>query len=459
IKKKSDKLSKQTNHFKGEFFDLAHPNPDVVGYTYGSDGSKAKIAYVTYTGDATKPTDTVYFNLDELTPEEYKQFKESSIIRFENIPRLETKRTVSQVDKTAGEKPITVDWEYSYIVVNDSRDGDITFGYRHPTKDGWNINYYTSIKGYDDEKAFNISRIGPDKDNPNPNPWIEYNPKNGEFDYKLKKHSGAGDATNAQNNEAGVTSLLYNFPNADRVIVCCNVQGTILAPGAHITDLKFLKDDLPDGWTIAVDEGENAHISGAVIASSFEGNIEFGYRPFTGPISMLGTTAGYALALSKKDETGNPLAGATFVLTNAKGEPVSEVETSGKEYDFITIPTSIDFDGGKEYQIDDEVKKTYILKEEKAPAGYDKTEKTYEIEIVGIIKSVKKGEDGKTIPDDVKVEVRRDGTLIRELSFADDYTEDETTKQNTITKRKITITSPVKWGDDDAFKPLPTTFT
>ncbi|MDE5557802.1 MAG: choice-of-anchor A family protein, partial [Ruminococcus sp.] len=500
LQKKSNKLAGMKNQFKVEFFDLANPNPNVVGYTYGSDGSKAKIAYVTYTGDATKPTDTVYFNLDELTPEEYKQFKESSIIRFENIPKLETPRTVSQVDKAAGEIPTEVNWEYSYIVVNDSRDGDVTFGYRHPTKDGWNINYYTSIKGYDadlpdgDGKAFNISRIGSDGDNPNPNPWIEYNPRNGEFDYKLKKHSGAGDATNAQNNEAGVTSLLYNFPNADRVIVCCNVQGTILAPGAHITDLKFLKDDLPDGWTIAVDEGENAHISGAVIASSFEGNIEFGYRPFTGPISMLGTTAGYALALSKLgtvldekgkpvlDENGEPkqepLAGATFVLVKeSKDEEgnkietiVSEVETTGKAYDFITIPTSIDFDGGKEYKIGDQVETIYTLREEKAPAEYDKTTRTYKIKIVGTIQDLTTNSDGKKIPNNVKVEVYRSNaiedenteieyTLIRDLSFADAYVNDNTTSKDTLSERKIEITSPIKWGTDNAFKPLPTTFT
>ncbi|MCM1357076.1 MAG: choice-of-anchor A family protein, partial [Prevotella sp.] len=458
LQTKSDKLAKQKNQFDIKFYDL--DNPDLA-YTYGKDGAKAKIAYVTYNGDAKKPTDTVYFNLDALSDEDYKQFKESSIIRFENIPKLENPRTISQVDKDKGQIAKDVEWEYSYIVVNDSREGDVTFGYRHQTKDGWGINYYTSIKGYDDDTAFNISQIGSGADNPNPNPWIEYNPKSGELDYKLKKHSGTADPTNAENNEAGVTSLLYNFPNANRVIVCCNVQGTILAPKAHITDAKILKanDQLPENWTMYVNESENPHISGAVIANSFEGNIEFGYRPFTGPKSMLGAVSGYALAVSKVEEVLNketnkmekkPLAGATLGLVlsdDETGEVVSDIETTNDKYNFVIVPSSIDtFKAeAKEYV------KTYTLKEVSAPAGYTGTDETYSIRIVENVKSVTTLEEG-IAPKEVEVSVFRDDKLIRHLVYVDAY---ENSKQ---VSRTITIDSPIQGITGDGLASLKITF-
>ena len=55
------------------------------------------------------------------------------------------------------------------------------------------------------------------------------------------------------------------------------------------------------------------HLSGALIAKSFEGFAEFGYRPFTGPISMLGVESNYSIDLYKYSTgTDKLLDGATF---------------------------------------------------------------------------------------------------------------------------------------------------
>ena len=72
LQKRSDKLANQKNQFDIKFDDLK------VDYTYDSNNNAPKIATITYNGNATKPTDTVYFNLDELTEEEYNQLKKSS---------------------------------------------------------------------------------------------------------------------------------------------------------------------------------------------------------------------------------------------------------------------------------------------------------------------------------------------------------------------------------------------
>lgn len=242
--------------------------------------------------------DTVYFNLTE---EQWKEYQSTPYVDFVNIPKLKTPRPVVNNDGTKGS------WEYAYIVINVEGSGeihlanpDVGYGQR-----------ITNISGTTDiADGICISRTSPEDDDKN------------------------------KNNHPGVTSLLYNFPDATGIVIGSNFQGTILAPNADVTDEAKLG------------KGEVGHLSGALIAKSFKGKTEFGYRPFTGPISMLGTVAGYALAVSKVDGNGNNLAGATLglVLSDDKtGEVVSEIETVGSKYNFITVPTDVELTGDEKF--------------------------------------------------------------------------------------------------------------
>lgn len=249
----------------------------------------ATIATVKYNGTDTT-AETVYFNLDELTDEEYKQFKSASIIRYEDIPELETPRTV--ID-TSGNPQI---WKYSYIVINDSRTGDVLIG----SQKGW-LQQYTFIKGQGASEAINISSGG--------GVWVKQD-ENGQETYAVDKEGKA-------NNDIGVTSLLYNVPNASRVVIVSSAQGTILAPNAEIVDAKTLKNEgkLDEVGLPSVND-DNPHISGAIIANKFRGNTEIGYRPFTGPISMLGMDSAYSVDLYKYIKgTTDLLDGATVGLS------------------------------------------------------------------------------------------------------------------------------------------------
>ena len=66
-----------------------------------------------------------------------------------------------------------------------------------------------------------------------------------------------------------------------------NFNGTVFAPNAE-----------------AKSEADcHGHLSGSLIAKSFEGGLEFGYRPYRGTASdILGSTAGYAIPVNKFTE-------------------------------------------------------------------------------------------------------------------------------------------------------------
>ncbi len=243
IKTKSEQLSKVKNQFDMEFFDANHVHTNGMGAT---------VATVRYNGTDTT-ADTVYLNLDEFTDEEYKQFKSASIIRYEDIPELETPRTVND---TSG---VPQTWKYAYIVINDSREGDVLIG----SQKDW-LQQYTFIKGKDASEAINISSGG--------GVWVKQD-KDGQETYAVDKENKA-------NNDIGVTSLLYNIPNASRVVIVSSAQGTVLAPNAEIVDAKTLKKEgtLSEVGITSVND-DNPHISGAIIAKKFRGNTEIGYRP------------------------------------------------------------------------------------------------------------------------------------------------------------------------------------
>ncbi|MDE7122356.1 MAG: choice-of-anchor A family protein, partial [Oscillospiraceae bacterium] len=112
----------------------------------------------------------------------------------------------------------------------------------------------------------------------------------------ISKDDGA-----AKNNNPKSSQILYNFPNATDVKIDCNFNGTILAPIADVTS----------------DIDCHGHLSGALIANSFKGGLEFGYRPYLGLADILSVDSEYWIDLYKyATENGEeiPLKGATFGL-------------------------------------------------------------------------------------------------------------------------------------------------
>ncbi len=84
-------------------------------------------------------------------------------------------------------------------------------------------------------------------------------------------------AQDKKNNDAGVTSLLYNYYEAEKVILGLNYQGTIFAPNADVVDkAEVLYGDDDDQKRGNDKVGVYGHLSGALVAKSFKGGTEFG---------------------------------------------------------------------------------------------------------------------------------------------------------------------------------------
>lgn len=130
--------------------------------------------------------------------------------------------------------------------------------------------------------------------------------------------------------------------------------------------------------TITLDGGYNigmhGHLSGALIADSFDGATEFGYRPYTGSSDILEAPAECGIKFYKTDGTGL-LAGATISIYKAVD---SDNDGNYEKGEKVISAVSIDeapliFDGLEDGK--------YILCEENAPTGYFKTSKEIHFEI------------------------------------------------------------------------------
>ena len=242
------------------------------------------------------------------------KFTDSTIMSFENIPDLATPRTVYATDGTA------VAWKTANIVVSIPATGD--FKLKNSTKDAGAA--FTRINGE----------------------FISKNPDQNE------------EAYNYLNNHEGCTSILYNIPHADTVHIVNNFQGTVFAPTADVV-------------------GDNSgHLSGALVAQSFFGPTEFGFRPYAGGIEILGLESSYFVNVSKVDENGAALEGATMtlyqattdergnVIKDANGEPTLTAVASNVTADDLT-KLSVPGVG------------VYCIKESQPPAGYSKTDTEY----------------------------------------------------------------------------------
>ncbi len=154
-------------------------------------------------------------------------------------------------------------------------------------------------------------------------------------DYEISKSGG-----NETNNHPVSSNILYNFYNASTVefIDGCNFNGTIFAPNADAS----APEECP------------GHLSGALIAKSFYGGLEFGYRPYRGGVDIFGMVSGYAIPVNKYEEgkvdaNGNPafLPGALFAIKeDAKFVSLFE---SGNKTNFAALPSRVDFTGNNKY--------------------------------------------------------------------------------------------------------------
>ncbi|MDE5569756.1 MAG: Cna B-type domain-containing protein, partial [Ruminococcus sp.] len=205
-----------------------------------------------------------------------------------------------------------------------------------------------------------------------------------------------------------------------------NFNGTLLAPNA---DSKTKCDGPNDGA---------GHLSGALIANSYEGGMEFGYRPYRGPSSIVPSSSGYGVPIRKVISGSNTgLAGATFEITD--GDEYSNTFTSDANGDgYVNIPSQVDFSGETTYNSSNNViTKTYTIHETIAPTGFVKDDTTtYEITVTETIdiNSMHKNADGTEIPSKVLTQVTSNGESFT-IELEDIY--DEVSGERT--KRELTI--------------------
>ncbi|MGB4091229.1 MAG: glycoside hydrolase family 9 protein [Ruminococcus flavefaciens] len=154
-----------------------------------------------------------------------------------------------------------------------------------------------------------------------------------------------GDIKTNNSRESG--RILYNFYEATEGKIQCNFNGTVLSPLADVTTPPA-GDKCP------------GHLSGALIANSHDGYIEFGYRPYRGGSEILGLTSGYVVPVDKiiKGTNNTPLPGARFTIEKIEDGVTSTVGgwVSGDSTKYAPLPFKVDFSGDTDYS----AVKTYL---------------------------------------------------------------------------------------------------
>lgn len=213
--------------------------------------------------------------------------------------------------------------------------------------------------------------------------------------------TGVEDAT-WSNNHPYSENILYNFTDYNDekedqwITLSSNFNGTILAPDANVISSKI----------------GCGHLSGALIAKSFEGGQEFGYRPYRGSVDILETQMGYVLPFSKVIAGDDKsLAGAKFNIKDDNGKTVSSFISKDGNPNYVNFPTEIAFDGSKNYERNSEelknAEKNYTVQEVSAPDGYvTDTNQTYTVKITETVCDQHNGDlilldNGNTIPTHV----------------------------------------------------------
>lgn len=204
--------------------------------------------------------------------------------------------------------------------------------------------------------------------------------------------SNIGGGEGWTNNHPYSSNILYNFVdyNSDdktgkEFNINTNFNGTILALNA---DVK-------------ANEGTKGHLSGALIAKSYEGDMEFGYRPYRGPASIISSSVGYGVPIKKviNDTAKTPLANATFGIYDGN-DLVGSFTSDGDGNGYANIPSAIDF-SKEDYALNKQIPKTYIIKETDAPTGFilDNSQQ-YVVDVTETINNIETI-DGKSIPTEV----------------------------------------------------------
>lgn len=208
-----------------------------------------------------------------------------------------------------------------------------------------------------------------------------------------------GGRNETHNNQKPSERILYNFYDATNVTINGNFNGTILAPNA---DVISKEDECP------------GHLSGALIAKSFKGGLEFGYRPYRGAADILGSSSGYVIPVDKFDNNNKPLPGASFEIVDNDTQELVSAWISSDKTKYASIPTAVDYSGETDYTditkygTDNNIviTKNYTLEEVSAPDGYIKEENCYKITVKETIdKDYLLQQSGKVYPQKVNVEV------------------------------------------------------
>lgn len=142
--------------------------------------------------------------------------------------------------------------------------------------------------------------------------------------------------SDSSNNHPSSEKILYNFYEATNGTIQTNFNGTIFSPFADVTS-----GEGPNG-----NKAASGHLSGALIARSFEGYLEFGYRPYRGNSEILSLTSGYSVPVDKFIErTENGLAGASFSAIDTDTRETVFSWVSNGETVYIPFPTAVDYSG------------------------------------------------------------------------------------------------------------------
>lgn len=222
-----------------------------------------------------------------------------------------------------------------------------------------------------------------------------------------------------KNNDAYCEKILYNFSTATSLKITENFSGNILAPNADVTGAK------------------NGHLSGALVAKSFSGALEFGYRPYQGTIDLLGSTSGYTIPMNKfkAGELLAHLAGAQFALY--EGDKIAESFITGDSTQMFTVPTKVDYDGSTDYRTAiHDITTTYTLKEQSPPNGYVADNKEYTVIVREVVdtNTLHELENGSTLPTQVTVQLQiKDGETVLfdtgDMIIKDFYSEEAQTRR------------------------------
>lgn len=300
-----------------------------------------------------KTQDVVYFNV---TADVWDKIRACEFYKFEGIPNLTTPR-----DVVLSKDATTTKWKYADIIINIEP------------------NYYDFTANELDTETRHGMILA-----------------NGDVKTSINGQSISKGLGDKANNDIGVTSLLWNIHSETEFDLKLgkNFQGTILAPNARVTDGGFNKT--------GNDTNTAGHLSGALIAKSFNGGTEFGYRPYLGSVSLFKSSSGYGVPIRKIIAgTETPLPNATFgVFKDGSDTPESTFTSDADGNGYVNIPSQVDFSGDTIYTTDNNnCTASYTIKETDAPTGFVKDDsKTYNITVTETVGTA----DGDIIPIDGK---------------------------------------------------------